>query len=253
MTLAIGLCTAVPLLAVLLIAMKDMDKVMNSGMPAMELLYQTTGSRRVTVALGVLLIIIYATSLPPQWVTCGRLAWAFARDRGTPFPDYFDKIDKQLEFPLRATIASTIFAAFYGTIYLASTTAFNSIIMSAIMLLNVSYAIPQAILITRDRAQCLPKRPLDLGRWGYICNVFAPLWITGMGFMVCLPPSLPVTVGSMNYSAPVLVGLTLIILIFWILIGHQFKGPIIDWNMLGIKNEAQCDITTDILELSKTI
>ncbi|OQE92573.1 hypothetical protein PENNAL_c0007G05151 [Penicillium nalgiovense] len=243
-TLAIGLCTAVPLLAVLIIAMKDMDEVMNAGMPAVELLYQATGSTRVTVALSVLLTIVYAAGISPQWVTCGRLAWAFARDRGTPFPDFFDNIDQRLQFPLRTTIASTVFAAIYGLIYLASTTAFNSIITSAVTLLNLSYAIPQAILVTRGRAQCLPKRPLDLGRWGYICNVFAPLWITVVGVMICFPYSLPVTVGSMNWSAPVLVGLFLIILVFWVLIGDEFKGPDIDWAMLNLKNEAPSDTST---------
>lgn len=54
MTLAIGLCTAVPLLAVLIVAMKDMDRVINAGMSAVQLLYQATGPRRVTVALRVL-------------------------------------------------------------------------------------------------------------------------------------------------------------------------------------------------------
>jgi choline transport protein len=243
-TLAIGLCTAVPLLAVLIVAMKDMDEVMNAGMPAVELLYQATGSTRVTVALSVLLTIVYAAGISPQWVTCGRLAWAFARDRGTPFPDFFDNIDERLQFPLRTTIASTVFAAIYGLIYLASTTAFNSIITSAVTLLNLSYAIPQAILVTRGRAQCLPKRPLDLGRWGYICNIFAPLWITVVGVVICFPYSLPVTVGSMNWSAPVLVGLFLIILIFWVLIGDEFKGPDIDWGMLNLKNEAPSDAST---------
>ncbi|KAJ5165189.1 uncharacterized protein N7500_007019 [Penicillium coprophilum] len=248
MTMAIGLCTAVPLLAVLIVAMEDMDRVMNFGMPAVELLYEATGSTRVTVALSVLLTIIYIACLPPQWVSCGRLAWAFARDRGTPFPDFFDKIDKQLQFPLRTTIASMVFAAIYGVIYLASTTAFNSIITSAVTLLNLSYAIPQAILATRGRKQCLPKRPLDLGRWGYICNIFAPLWIIVVGVMVCFPPTLPVTLGSMNYSGPVLVGLFLIILVFWILIGDEFKGPNIDWEMLKLKNEALSDASTGIVE-----
>jgi hypothetical protein len=183
-------------------------------MPAVGLLYQATGSIRVTVALSILLTVIYAACLPPHWVTCGRLTWAFSRDRGIPFPDFFDNIDKQLEFPLRTTIASTAFAAIYGLIYLDSTTAFNSIITSAVMLLNLSYAIPPAILVTRGRAQCLPKRPLGLSRWGNICNVFAPLWITVLGIMSCFPPELPVALGSMNYSAPVLVALFLIILVF---------------------------------------
>ncbi|OQE40286.1 hypothetical protein PENCOP_c006G07940 [Penicillium coprophilum] len=227
--------------------MKDMDRVMNAGNPAVELLYQTTGSTRVTVALSVLLTI-YIACLPPQLVSFGRLAWAFARDRGTPLPDFFDKIDKQLQFPLRTTIASMGFAAIYGLIYLASTTAFNSIITSTVTLLHLSYAIPQAIHATRDRAQCLPKRPLDLGRWGYICNIFAPLWITVVGVMVCFPPTVSVTLGSMNYTAPILVGLFLIILVFWVLIGDEFKGPNIDWEMLNLKNEASSDASTGLVE-----
>ncbi|KAJ5360449.1 hypothetical protein N7517_009640 [Penicillium concentricum] len=140
------------------------------------------------------------------------------------------------------------FAAIYGLIYLASTTAFNSIITFAVTLLNLSYAIPQAILVTRGRARCLPKRPLDLGRWGYIWNVLASLWIIVVGVMVCFPPNLPVTLGSMNYSAPVLVGLCLIILVFWGLIGDEFKGPNIDWEMLNLKNEAPSDGSTGIVE-----
>lgn len=96
--------------------------------------------------------------------------------------------------------------------YIAGTTAFNSIITSAITLLNLSYAIPQAILVTRG--QCLPKRPLGLGRWGYVWNVFVPLLLTVLGVMICFLPDRPVTLGSMKCSAPVLVALFLIILVF---------------------------------------
>ncbi|KAJ5775639.1 amino acid/polyamine transporter I [Penicillium nucicola] len=242
LTMAIGLCTAIPMITIIVVTAKDMEKVMNAGMPAIEVVYQPTGSKRVTIALSVLLTIIYASCLPPQWVTCGRLAWAFARDGGTPFPGFFTKVDEKLQFPLRTTIASTIFAALYGLIYLASTTAFNSIITSAITLLNLSYAVPQALLATRGREKCLPKRPLDLGRWGYACNIFAPLWSALMCVMVCFPPGLPVTTASMNWSAPILVALTLVILAFWFLIGENFKGPDIDWDALNIKVETRSNV-----------
>lgn len=70
---------------------------------------------------------------------------------------------------------------------------------------------------------------------GYICNVFVPLWITILGVMTCFPPNLQVTLGSMNYSAPVLVGLFLSILVFWGLIDDEFKGPNINWEMLNLR------------------
>ena len=82
-------------------------------------------------------------------------------------------------------------------------------------------------------------RALDLGRWGYSCNIFAPLWITVVGVMVCFPPGLPVAVSSMNCTAPVLMGLVFIILAFWFVVGNEFKGPDIDWEMLNLKNEVE--------------
>jgi choline transport protein len=239
MTMMIGLITAVPLMAAMMIAMKDTNLVMNARMPAVELLYQATGSTPITVALTVLLTVIYASNLPPQWITCGRISWAFARDGGTPYAEFFAHVDEKLQFPLRSTLATTVFSAIYGLIYLASTTAFNSIITSAILLLNLSYAIPQAIIAIRGRSTCLPNRPLNLKFCGYLCNVFAPLWVTLMTILVCFPPGLPVSVGSMNYTAPILIGLFLVILAFWFSIGKAFEGPAIDWELLNLNNEPE--------------
>jgi hypothetical protein len=60
MTMAIGLATAFPIVMAFMFSMTDMDKVMNASWPAVELLYQVTRSKAVTVALTVLLIVIYA-------------------------------------------------------------------------------------------------------------------------------------------------------------------------------------------------
>lgn len=237
--MAIGVVTTVPIIAVMMVYMKDMNGVMNAEMPAIELLYQVSNSRDVCVGLTVLLIFIYASNLPPQWITCGRLLWSFARDRGTPYAEFFSYVDEKRQFPLRATLAATAFGAIYGLLYLASTTAFNSIITSAVFLLNLSYAVPQAIMVFRGRDKCLPRRPLNLGLWGYLCNVFAPLWIMIMCVLVSMPPELPVFTTSMNYTAPILLGLFLIILCFWFTTGRQFEGPSIDWEALNLNNECE--------------
>lgn len=59
--MAIGLVTALPIILVFMFAMQDMDKVMNSTMPAIEVMYQATGSRTVTIVMSVLLILVYAS------------------------------------------------------------------------------------------------------------------------------------------------------------------------------------------------
>jgi choline transport protein len=153
-----------------------------------------------------------------------------------PYSEYFSHVDPVLEFPVRTTVAACIFASIYGLLHLASTTATNSIITSAILLLNISYAIPQGIVAVRGRSRTLVNRTLKLGRFGYVCNIFAPLWIVVMSVLVCFPPSLPTTVSSMNYAAPVIVGLVAIILVFWFTIGKRFEGPAINLEMLNSSN-----------------
>jgi choline transport protein len=144
-----------------------------------------------------------------------------------------------MNLPLRTTVASIIFACLYGLLYLVSTTAFNSIVTSAVLFLNISYAVPQIILLFRGRSKHLPPRYLNLGKWGYICNGFATAWIGVLAVLVCMPPTLPVSVGDMNYTSVVLVGLLSIIIVLWFSTGRKtFQGPNINFEELYALNEA---------------
>jgi choline transport protein len=158
---------------------------------------------------------------------------------GVPFSNYFSVVDARLDFPVRTTCAAVLFAAIYGLLYLASTTAFNSIVTSAVLFLNITYAVPQAILLVQGRAKSLPARYLNLGKFGYFCNAFSMLWIVVLGVFICFPPTLPVAVGSMNYTSVILVGLFLVIIGLWFVIGRKnFHGPKIDWELMNEANRA---------------
>lgn len=98
LTLTIGFFTAFPLLFAMMLGMTDIDAVIESPFPYAELLYQITGSKLVTTAIMCWVsLVLYCWSeshrskvhrslkvsiaaLIGQWITCGRLAWAFARD-----------------------------------------------------------------------------------------------------------------------------------------------------------------------------
>lgn len=156
-----------------------------------------------------------------------------------PFSSYFSEIDDKMELPFRTTMAALTFACLYGLLYLASTTAFNSIITSAVLFLNISYAVPQAILLFRGRHKHLPPRYLNLGIFGYVCNGFATVWIVVLAVLVCMPPTLPVTVGAMNYTSVILVGLLSIVIGLWFFTGrNSFQGPNINWDELYSLNAA---------------
>ncbi len=99
---------------------------------------------------------------------------------------------------------------------------------------NITYAVPQGIIITRGRKTSLPARAFDLGTVGYMCNLLSPLLVTVVGTFICFPPELPVTTSNMNYTPVILFGLFFIIMCFWFTRGKKFRGPKIDWELLNI-------------------
>ena len=232
LTVAIGLMTALPLLLLMMLSMADIDAVLNSTLPYAELFLQITDSRTITTLIVCWVTVVLYSALIGQWVTCGRLAWAFARDGGLPYSSFFSHVSERHQFPVRTTILALVFCSIYGLPYLISTTAFNSIITSAVLYLNTTYAIPQALIAIRGRKNILPGHPFDLGRIGYACNFLSPILVTVVGVLICFPPELPVTRQNLNYTPVVLVAFSLVILGFWFTMDHRFEGPKIDWDVL---------------------
>jgi uncharacterized membrane protein YkvI len=60
LTMLTGTLTAVPVMVVAMFTISDPDAVMNASFPAIELIYQVTGNRPLTIFLSVWLIVIYA-------------------------------------------------------------------------------------------------------------------------------------------------------------------------------------------------
>ena len=232
LTMAIGVLTAFPLLLVMMLSIADVDAILNSTLPYAESFRQITDSRTITTVFMCWVTIVLFSALIGQWVTCGRLAWAFARDGGLPYSSFFSHISQQHKFPVRTTILALVFCSIYGLLYLISTTAFNSIITSAVLYLNITYAVPQGLVAVRGRKNVLPDHPFDLGRMGYVCNFLSPILVTIVGVLVCFPPELPVTNQNINYTPVVLVALSIVIISFWFSMGHRFEGPKIDWDIL---------------------
>ncbi|KAL4964410.1 amino acid/polyamine transporter I [Aspergillus stella-maris] len=268
-TMLMGLLTTLPLFIALLLFVQDVDRIVDAPLPSVELIYQATGSKNVTLFLEIWILLVYicispiptkpyqpfeqpliiyfkpAACIPGQWVTSGRIAWAFARDNGVPFSSYFSHISPILHFPVRTTLTAFLFTLLYGLLYLASTTAFNSIITSAVLFLNITYAVPQGILLmnrltsasskSRNTKTVLPpSRYLNLSPFvGGLCNLFTVFWIIVLGVFVCFPPQRPVSTGNANYTPAVVVGIFGVIACFWGVSGRRvFTGPRVDWEGL---------------------
>ena len=69
----------------------------------------------------------------------GRTTWAFARDNGMPYSQYFGHIDETTHLPLRATLLSSGLAICLGAIYVGSTAGFNALVGSMVIMLFIPY------------------------------------------------------------------------------------------------------------------
>ena len=91
MTVAINSVLAFAFIICLLYNLGDLDAVSSSGTgyPIIEVYYQATESKAGTNVMMAMLITVIAISCFSIFASVSRLVWAFARDRGLPFSDFF--------------------------------------------------------------------------------------------------------------------------------------------------------------------
>ncbi|PLB40464.1 putative choline transport protein [Aspergillus candidus] len=255
--MVLGVATAAPWMVVMMSSVQDMDAVQRAFVPSLEIYYQATGSKAVATFLQAYMTVLYYTCIPGSWITCSRITWAFARDvripqpysstnpmlskatiqNGLPFSTYFSRIHPHYNIPMRTTILSASFCAVYGLVYIASTTAWDSIVNTAVLLLNITYTVPQCILAVGRRSS-LPNRQFSLGWWGgYAVNWFSLVWLVVSGVLMLFPTRWPPTKGNMNYGSVVIAGIFVVIILLWVVDRRKkFAGPKIDWEALNAKN-----------------
>ncbi|CAG7564358.1 unnamed protein product [Fusarium equiseti] len=235
----VGGTTGTIFVLVMLFCLTDLPSIVatTTGMPIVELIFQSTNSRAGTTFLTLMLAICFIHGTNGSITSASRLLYAMARDKGVPYHSYFSHIHPKWEVPIRTIVLTWVFNAVFGLLYLGPTVAFNAFISSCTILLNMSYAIPVLTLLVRGRGILTQFQsfegndsPWKFGRVrGLIINSVAVLYVFITSFFFCFPPVLPVTASLMNYVSAV-IGIFAIFLIgYWLLYGKKtFQGPELD-------------------------
>jgi choline transport protein len=205
---------------VLLFCLGDLDELLatTTGFPFMQLFLNSTNSRAGASVLSILVSLMAVAGAFAGLLSTSRTAWAFARDGGMPFSEYFAHIDTKHQVPVRMCILLTALQALLGLIYVGNTTAFNAILSMAILGMYTSYVLPIAYMVVYGRSPS-PHRtvrfgPFRLGKWGVVVNIVALLWGTLAMLFSMFPSFQPVSLGNMNYSSVVMGG--------WVLVGVAY-------------------------------
>ncbi|RDA94576.1 hypothetical protein CP533_2451 [Ophiocordyceps camponoti-saundersi (nom. inval.)] len=228
---SIGFVTGLCYLIAILYAIHDLDALRSSPYPIADIYRQATGSRAGVSGLLFMIVVCTGLTVLSSYITCGRTLWTLARDGASPFSARLSKTNKSLQVPVNATVVSAILVTILGILYVGSTTAFNVLVGSFVVLSSSSYVacILPHLLTGRSNVAYGPFRMR--GVWGYLVNAFACLHMVIWDIIYCFPSNLPTDSKSMNYTSVIWVGSTVIIVFFWLLRAKGgYRGPRLTTN-----------------------
>ncbi|KAJ9643988.1 hypothetical protein H2199_003854 [Coniosporium tulheliwenetii] len=195
-----------------------------TGFPIIEILRQATGSAAAATLMETAMLAVGIAALMGTLASVSRLTWAFARDKGLPFSDFFAHVDGHYHIPTRAISLVAVVVVLLSFINIGSSVALSAILSLSTISLYLSYIIPIACLLLK-RLRVSTRRaapgqafvgedaivfgPFSLGRFGVLVNLYALCYACVMVPFLTLPTVLPLTKETMNYAGPVL-GLVLL-------------------------------------------
>ncbi|KAL6404534.1 hypothetical protein AUP68_13927 [Ilyonectria robusta] len=214
-----------------------------TGYPILEIFRMGGSGTTVSTVMICLLFFMIPLAAMNLLASCGRVVWSIARDHALPYSKYFAhvslfllissdsetadihsfaQIDVTHEVPLRAMALSVGVLIALGLINIGSTAAFNAIVSTSVLCLNISYIIPIAMIaINRTRGLETPWGPFKLGKVGLPINLLSMAYIVFLSIWLLFPSSVPVIPSTMNYSSLIVGAMVIFSLGFWFAFGRK--------------------------------
>ncbi|KAI7767022.1 hypothetical protein LZL87_013488 [Fusarium oxysporum] len=184
-TIILGIITVIAWNIGLMYVIKDVQGLIASGAPIMEY------------------ILVFYHIILNLFVFSSRILWSFARDGGVPYSAYVSRL--RWSNTVRATAIMLVLQIIIGILHIASKTAYSSFINLTLFALNITVVLPQTVLLFTGR-DSLPKRAFSFGRYGYVVNALATVFMLFFSVVFAFPVAQPVTGSSMNYLVVIFAG-----------------------------------------------
>ncbi|CAK9440442.1 uncharacterized protein LODBEIA_P45420 [Lodderomyces beijingensis] len=222
-TVIVGFLTSFSYCIAMFFSIKDLTAIMESttGVPIMDIFYQATNSKAAAIGLEVLVILTAFTCNMGCHTWQARICWSFSRDNGLPFSKYWSKVNTRTGSVVNAHLLSCFLNGVIGILYVASSTAFNSILVSCVTFLLLSYMVPTVFWI-RERNNVKPG-PFFMDK--YHIGLFSSLMLCGWTIFAFIfynfPAVMPVSGDNMNYSSAVFALVFIIFTCDWMIRGKK--------------------------------
>ncbi|KAA8910655.1 hypothetical protein TRICI_004089 [Trichomonascus ciferrii] len=229
-TILVGFVTAFIYPITMAYSISDLDEILEIGsaIPLYDIWVQASNSKAFGLFFMIILFIVTLGAMTAASTTASRLTWSFARDNGLLCSSYLGYVNPKFEVPLWSIFFNSFLVFVCGCIYLASSTVFNALIACALIFMQVSFAMPAAVLLYQKRSeQYLPtSRYFNLGGFGWVVNIITVL--TAIIFLVFFnfPVEMPAVGSNMNYASAVCGVVILLVSLNWFFHARKkFKGP----------------------------
>ena len=230
MAVYIGAITGFIFLISVCFCIGDIDTTASSttGVPLIQIFYDSTGSVVGTCFLTSLIVVIALVCANALLAEGSRSLYAFARDHGLPFSKLFATVEPKRQVPIYAILLACGVQIALNSIYFGTLAGFNTVISIATEGFYLSYAMP---LLTRiiawftGDAKTLPG-PYSLGRYSIWLNALGLLFLVFTSITFNFPTINPVDKDNMNYTSAAIGVIAMISIITWITTGRKaFTGP----------------------------
>ena len=229
--LTINGAMALSFMICILYCLGDPETALNTptGYPIIQVIFGATGSKTVTIVFMSFIIFNGMVAMFSSLASVSRLTWAFARDHGLPFSDFFGRVHPTLRIPLNSLFLVAFVIVLLQLINIGSTTALFAILGVSTIALYISYVLPILfVTLAKLRGDRILYGPFRMGPVvGLAVNIFAIIYGVFVLIWLPFPPYIPVTGTNMNYAGPIIGAVLVFALLDWCITGRKrFKPPI---------------------------
>ncbi|KAJ5407929.1 hypothetical protein N7509_001812 [Penicillium cosmopolitanum] len=227
-TLSIAFVTGVSYLLSLMFSVQNYNSLADTptGLPLAEIFWQATSTKGGAFGLIFMIWVALGPCVIGSQLSTGRVFWAFARDEGLPLSRVWARVHPRLGSPLNAQLCVGVIIALLGCIYLGSTTAFNSMMSSAVTVNNLAYLVPIVTNVLLRR-KTMHAGPFHMSQTvGMSVNIISVLWLVFAIVFFSFPFEMPATVSNMNYTCVVVGGFLILELCWWLIAGKKYSQTV---------------------------
>ena len=168
----IGTVSGLIISMILLFSIQSLSIVLTSPAgPLIAIILQTTSSTTATTLLVLFPLLCMFMCLTSMTTSASRLLYAFARDGGLPASPWLSQINRSLGVPLNALLAIMAVIIVFGLFFFAGADALNAMASTSVVAIELSYALPVAVLMCRGRRGLPEGRPFVMApAIAWTCN-----------------------------------------------------------------------------------